>query len=101
VNLGHIALSATIGVWFQTRNSSDVPTASDAAPTFAVYKLGTDTPLLSAQTTSAVSGATGFYRGSIAATEANGFEAGQSYCVRGAWAMSSSNRAEVLYFTVV
>ena len=100
LHLGLVQLEDTIPVWFQT-DSSDVPTDADSTPTFSVYEAGSDTPLLSAQTTSKVGSNAGFYRGSIDATAANGFEAGQTYCVRGSWEISTSARADLLTFTVV
>jgi hypothetical protein len=99
MHLGTVALEGTIPVWFQSRNTSSVPTAADATPTFAVYEEGSDTALLTGQATTLVTGTTGFYRGSVAATTANGFESGKTYCVRGSWAITTA-RAELLFFTV-
>lgn len=48
-----------------------------------------------AYTSGGTSSVLGFYKASIAATGANGFEAGEQFFVHYSWAVSSASRAEV------
>jgi len=95
-----VALEGTVGVWVQTRNASDVPTAPDAAPTYGVYEEGASTTVASGTTTGPVNSKTGFYRASISCTSAAGFESGKQYCVLFEYAISSTSYSQLVYFTV-
>lgn len=97
-----IELGGTLTVWVQTKNSSGVATAPDAAaaPTYAVYEGDQDTPLLSGTMTGPINSETGLYKASLSVTSGNGFERGQTYLFRAEYTITST-RTDEQTFTVV
>ena len=99
--LGFVTLGDTLRLALQCRNSSDVPTAPDAAPTWAIYG-DSDTSLLTGSLgASDADSKTGFRTGDAAITSGNGFVSGGRYTIRFAYAISSSARAAVATFGVL
>lgn len=101
---GLVALDAAIPLWVVVRNTSQVPTAPDSAPTFSVYEGGSDTPQTNGSAvsmTGPVNSETGLYRKSHDATAANGYESGKTYLVKFNYAISSTNYTQIGTFTVV
>lgn len=97
--IGIIPLDGTLPATALTRNTSGVPTAPAAAPTYRVYG---PAGLLSGQTgsTSQLDSQTGLYRASLSLTGANGYESGQTYCVLFQATVSGNAWAELATFQV-
>ena len=95
-----MTLEDTLSFPFVTANTSDVPTAPDATPTYDVYEPNSSTKRLSAQSASTIGTITGVYRISKAIQAANGFSAGKLYSVVTMYALSSSNRRQTFTFMV-
>lgn len=99
--LGIVTLGDTLRLSLQCRNASDVPTAPDAAPTWAMYG-SSDTSLLTGSLGAAdADSKTGYRTGDAAITAGNGFASGSRYHVRFAYEISAAARAGVGYFNVV
>lgn len=96
-----IELEGTWYFWVQTENSSGVVTAPDSAPAYKVYEGGTNTALVTGTMSGPIDSNTGFYKGSFAASAANGFERGQTYVIRITYDISAATRHEEQTFTVV
>lgn len=98
--IGQVQLGETLRLALQCRNSSDVPTSPDAAPTFSCYH-DDDTALLTGSLGAAdADSKTGFRTGDAAITSGNGFASGQRIIVRFAYAISTAARSAVGYFVV-
>ena len=93
-------LEGTLVFPFITVNTSDVPTAADATPTYKVYAADLQTTLVSSTNASALSGETGGYYVSQSITAAGGFESGKTYAVLVTYAISSAARRQTFTFTV-
>lgn len=81
MNYGDIALEATVDFLFTTAVGG-VPTLLDGTPSLAVYESGNVTPITAGVTlTVDYAGIVGQNRCQVAATAANGFEAGKNYSI--------------------
>lgn len=90
-----ILLGATAYIPFDSWNATLVPTAPDSTPTGTLYtgpNLAAATAMGASVTVTAITGLTGRYVASWAATAANGFAAGTMYHLRLAWVISSTTR---------
>ena len=95
---GFVDLEATLYDFVITRNGSLVPSAVTGNVTFNVYNETCDTVLLSGTTTTTLE--TGAYAYSVAATSANGFEAGKTYPVVISYVISATTYTVKHRFTV-
>lgn len=96
-----VELGSTFYFWVQTENSSGVVTAPDSdAPAYKVYEGGSNTALVTGNTSGPVDSNTGFYKGSFTASSANGFERGGTYVIRITYTITSTRHHEIT-FTVV
>ena len=98
--VGQIDLESTLTFLILTTNTSSVPTASDATPTYEVYSSSFAAPILTGGTTVAVSGKTGAYYPNLSVTAASGFAAGQIYHLVASWSISAAARQQVYEFLV-
>jgi hypothetical protein len=98
--VGPVTLEGTLVFPVISRNTSDVPTAADAAPTYSIYNASMSA-VLTTGTTSALSGVTGGYTLSKAITAALGFAAGNEYVILVEYALSSSARTDTYRFSVI
>ena len=101
--IGFVALDGTVYMGVVCKNGSGVPTSPDAAPSYRIY----DEDRTSTLHTGTLSGSdtdsqTGFRTGSQASiTTANGYARGKTYYILIGYAISSTNYADELLFTVV
>jgi len=102
VFVGFVELDGTLAFLLPVRNTSDVPTAADAEPTYAIYTVNSDGTRTS-RTTGTVGAAleTGVYPFSDTVPSGEGFARGQMYSIQFTYAMSAANRRKVYYFMVV
>jgi hypothetical protein len=87
-------LNDDLADWLQVMDANRQPVAPDAAPTYKVFGPAGNELTAAAGTCSAVSGITGLYIATIPLTDGNGFDIGERYFVRYAWAVSAANRVE-------
>ena len=80
--LGEFEISSAVPFNFQALDGFGEATDADQAPTYEVYV--NNSPMDPAVTgiLATIDGQTGFYGGSVAATAANGFAAGNTYTIR-------------------
>jgi hypothetical protein len=100
MNIGLVPLDGTLHFLVLSENTSDVPTAADAAPTYTIYGPDGTAMTNGTGTTAAVSGKTGLYRGTHSISTADGYAAGSTYHVYAQWALSAVNKAEHYSFNV-
>ncbi|MGV3613839.1 MAG: hypothetical protein ACO1SV_00770 [Fimbriimonas sp.] len=84
---------------FWTQLTDGGGTAADATgtPGYRVYEETTDTPILVGDLAKQDdAGTTGYYRGQVVASAANGFEIGKSYCVRITATVAGVTQAKVV-----
>ncbi len=98
--VGFIPLEQTLHFPVLTVNGSDVPTDSDAVPSWIAYSTDMSNSLLTGNSVD-ISGVDGAYRISIACTTANGFAVGNVYTVLVSYAMTSSARRQSFTFMVI
>lgn len=96
--VGFIELESTIYIPFGTTNSSEVPTNADSLPTCAIYSADMTSTLVASATVSNVT--TGLYKITQTVGAGSGFASGQTYAAVVSYAVSASNRQQVLNFTV-
>lgn len=97
---GHVELGDAISAWVQASASGVVETP-DSAPTATIYGPdGTELAGVSGAGTQTDS-KTGFYRRSITASGANGFERGATYTVRWSWTISTGATSKAAIGTFV
>lgn len=97
---GFVNLEATLTFDYQSRDSSNVPTADDGTPSYRIYGASA-TPLATGNLAAFDSGnLTGVYRGSLAIAGASGFERGKKYSIRIGGTVSSAARGELRTFIV-
>lgn len=97
--VGYCPLSGTCWGLVQSENTSFVPVAADALPTFRVYGSDSATPKATGTTTAFDSGnLTGVYKFSFSVTGA--FARGSNYQVVVTWAVSLQARQKVFSFSV-
>lgn len=99
--VGFVTLEDTLAFLLPTRNTSDVPTAADSAPTWAIYKPASAARGSSLKTgTVGAASETGIYPFTQAINAADGFAAGGLYSIQFNYAISSSSRRKVYTFMV-
>lgn len=100
--MGSVDLGNTLRLSLQCVNGSDVPTTPDAAPTWAIYDDDDDTSVQTGSLdASDADSKTGFRRGNVVCSAANGFASGKRYTVRFEYDHSSgTNAAAVGHFMV-
>lgn len=99
---GPVELGDAITLWVQCATTADVPEAPDAAPTGTIYTAaGTVVAAYDGAASTQTDSQTGFYRLSVTASGANGFEAGKTYTVRWFWEIVGADRVALGTFTVV
>lgn len=96
---GFCELAGTLVAPVLTVNTSDVPTAADASPTYSVYNADMAS-VLATGTCTALSGETGGYYVSQAITAGLGFASGGLYTVLVSYALSSAARRQMITFQV-
>ncbi len=99
---GQVELEGTLAFLLPVRNTSDVPTAADSAPTYAIYSVnndGTRTSLATGTVGAAVE--TGVYPFSDTVPASEGFARKGKYSIQFSYQMSSANRRKVVVFDVV
>lgn len=85
----------------QCRNTSDVPTAPDADPTYAVYDAtGAAVSGQSGTVTLNPGSKTGFYLLVLTVSSGNNYASNSKYTVLTEWAISSSSRSQENVFHV-
>lgn len=101
--LGFVSLGSTLVGHIVTKNSSGVPTNSDAAPTLRTYGPSGNVGSASNVTATALDHAnvTGLYSYTFTASAANGFASGTTYTMVAQYAISSTNQGDVFTFVVV
>jgi len=98
-----VTLADTLTFTVLTKNATGELTDADAVPTYRVYEAETATAILTgSMATLDTDNTTGLYAESIACTTANGFEAGKSYTIYIAYAVSGmgSSTGEAQSFTI-
>jgi hypothetical protein len=80
--------------WIQLLDVNGQPVAPDAAPTYKVYGPAGNELTAAAGTCSQVGTVTGFYLATIPLTDSSGFEVGERYFIRYAWAVAAAARAD-------
>lgn len=102
IYLGMVNLDGTLTVPIQCRTDARAPVAPDAAPSGRVY--GPDPTATMTNGTFTASGPvdsqTGFYKGSVSCTSANGYASGNNYTIRVTYAVSSATKVQLFTFTV-
>jgi len=101
--VGPATLGATdFAFMVNTTSGTGVPTNADATPTYRIYAQGGTSALLTGtMTAGVVDSQTGLYKvTSLSITAGNGFAAGNTYCIRIAYAISATNRVDIYFFTV-
>lgn len=98
--VGFVDLEGTLSFLLPTRNTSDVPTAAGAAPTYAIYSVSgaTRTSLKTGTVGTAVE--TGVYPFSQAINAADGFASGGLYSIQFSYTISAASRRKVYTFMV-
>ena len=99
-NIGAFALEATVPLLCPCANSSGVPTAPDAAPTYKVLNsAGTAiaTGTLSSTDTASL---TGVRTGTMTAAAASGFASAGVYPIVYSYAISASARSALAYISI-
>lgn len=100
--IGFFPLEGTVAFLYQALNASLVPTAADSLPGYRVY--GPDGTLMNNGTGTTASfdsaNVTGVYRGTKAASSADGYEAGETYHIRVAATVGGSAKAQIFTFIV-
>jgi len=99
---GLVKLGETFPFWAQAIDPETAENAdADSAPSFDVYKQGSDTVLVTGTMSLKDDANTvGFYEGTIAATVANGFEEAATFVVRISGAVDSVTGSAILTFRV-
>lgn len=100
--LGFVTLGDTLVGHIVTKNSSGVPTNSDAAPTLRTY--GSSGNITAGNVTASAldhANVTGLYSYTFVASAANGFASGSTYTIIAQYAISSTNQGDLFTFTVV
>jgi hypothetical protein len=96
---GYHALNATAFGLCQVENTSNVPVAADALPTYRVYGSDSATPKATGTCTAFDAGnLTGVYKASFSVTGA--FARGMNYQVVVTWAVALQARQQVFSFSV-
>lgn len=96
---GYFPMSGTAWFLVQSENTSDLPTAADALPTFRVYGSDSATPKATGTCTAFDAGnLTGVYKASFSVSGA--FARGSNYQVVVSWAVGLQARQKVFGFSV-
>lgn len=100
-NIGAFELEATIPLLCPCANSSGVPTAPDAAPTWKILNsAGTEIANGTLSTTDSA-GLTGVRTGTTTAAAASGFAPGNVYSIIYSYAINSQARSAVAFLSVI
>jgi len=97
--IGLYSVGDTLGMYILCRNGSLVPTGPDAAPAYYIYDSSGNLVTNSTLSASDHNSKTGFRRGSVVVSSANGFAVGR-YTILYTYAISSTNYAIEQFFQI-